>query len=779
MTSDALEPLETLDEVSGKPPESRISNARAVRQRISEMRDGESTRNWRRSRVAGLLDGNPPYSKKEMERLGRKNDANINLRTGEGAVASSKTPYYDLVFEGDGFIRVETDWGDDPTLWREWSNTMSEGITYLLDEWDGFDGNMQLKQWQFVVHGVGLPLFPDPLTFKFESISNGQFLVPDDAKADVDCLDECAIPRKYYPTELYDLIKSDSAAESRGWNIPKARNAIINAAPVDFRRTNGSNWEAYQDAIRTGDVAWSNKSNQIAVVDHFIKEFDGKITHTILLDDDDINVPNKVKMPANDNGFLFKRLRRFDSFNQIICPFFYDVTGEGMWHGVKGLGPKIYDYCQLENRLSCKTIDQAMLGLVIVPKNADDWQEIETISATGVTVFPPGSEFAQTKIADNLEGPLMVQRDLQNKLQSNTGEYRQRVSDENQENTLGQAQINLQQQAILSKGAINRYYKALDRLYREMVRRILNPKLTKSDPGGKEVFEFKEWCKERGVPDECFKMDNICRIRAVRAAGYGSPAMRQMMGQQLYALIPQMNERSRNTALRYIVSAVGFGQDHVDEFFPKLDEPQLPGSQEQQATDENNALRKMGGETKVIYLDNHLIHFDIAFSDMAQHIQELQQGQAQPMEVLVHLVQGGVHTKAHLNGMANDPTRKGQFEQRQAAWLSMSKVAQQLQQQLQEAAKAEAQANPPQPQIDPEAVAAVAKVHGELQLKQMKMQGDMQLKAEKQQVQQHLQDLKTAHDMRLQTMKAAQDAALTRNAAIEESQNRKIEAVAA
>ena len=68
MTSDTLEPLETLDEKSGKPPESRISNARAVRQRISEMRDGESTRNWRRSKIAGLLDDMPA---KSLERLDR------------------------------------------------------------------------------------------------------------------------------------------------------------------------------------------------------------------------------------------------------------------------------------------------------------------------------------------------------------------------------------------------------------------------------------------------------------------------------------------------------------------------------------------------------------------------------------------------------------------------------------------------------------------------------------------------------------------------------------
>lgn len=760
MLADVLDPLETIDEKTGKPPETRVRSVRGVRQRISEMRDAERTRSWRRAKVNGLLDGNPPYSKQKLRDLGRGEDANINLRTGEGTVDAAKTPYYDLwTSDVDRMINVDTDWGDDPQKWYEWSETISNGLHRLFDEkWDGMDNNMQRKQWQMCVHGIGIAMFEDTMDWRWKSRMVGDVLVKDDAEADIDLLDECAIPRTWLPTQLYQLIKNPKSA--KGWNIELARKAIMNAAPRDFRSANQNNWEAYQDAIRTGDVSWNNKSNRIMIVDYLVKEFDGSITHTIVLDD---GTPQTQTLPSKDD-FLFQKIGRFESFSQVLCPFFFDVVGSGLWHGVKGLGPKIYDFCQLENRLTGKTIDQAMLGLVVVPKTADDWQTMETISAAGVTIFKPGTEFQQTKIADNLEGPTMVMRELQNMRQSNTGQYQQRVAAENQEPTLGQAQINAQQQAMLGKGSINRYYRSLDRLAREMVRRVFNPKLSKSDPGGKEAFEFREWCMDQGVPPECLKMENICRIKWMRSIGYGSPVMRELISNKLLSLVPTMDPRSARNALRTSL-ATYVGQDHVDRFFPPFDSTQTPGQQEQEATDENNALKMPGGETQIAYTDNHIVHFDKHFASAANTVQMLQGGQMDPMKALIHLHQSGVHMGAHLKGMRNDPTLKAQFAQRQQAWLQLSKVADQLQQQLEEHFQNQQAQGPPQPQVDPEALASIMKVQGDLKLKQMKAQGDMALKADKQQFTKRLKDLETAHKLRLSNVTALADATQPNGAA--------------
>ena len=89
---------------------------------------------------------------------------------------------------------------------------------------------------------------------------------------------------------------------------------------------------------------WNGKKMRIPLADYLVKEFDGKITHVIMLDDGRISDARNLEDQDND-GMLFKKVGRYDDFTQVICPFFFDI-GTGEWHSIKGLGPKIFDFCQ-------------------------------------------------------------------------------------------------------------------------------------------------------------------------------------------------------------------------------------------------------------------------------------------------------------------------------------------------------------------------------------------------------------------------------------------------
>lgn len=749
-----MDPLETLDEKSLEAPKSRVKTVESARERVGELRRAEETRSMRRAKVKGLLNGNQPYSAQKMRDLGRAGDANINLRTGEGTVDAAKTPYYDLVFESQRFANIESDYGDDPQRWYEWGETISNGFHRLLDEWDAFDTQMQLKQWQMCVHGIGLSMFENMRDWRWKSRPIGDVLVKDDAEANIDELDECAIPRSYLPTRLFKLIEKEEAAKANKWKREAVKRAIIAAAPAGMREKYGHDWESYEDSLRCGDISWGNKSNRIKVVDYLLEEFDGTITRAMLLDEG--GVPSSTEGFQKDD-FLLHKQKYADSFSQILCPFFFDVVDAGLWHGVKGMGPKIHDFCDLENRMTGRLIDQAMAGVFVGAESADALQKMQLVPHGAVTVVPPGISFPNARIADNMQGQLAMKRDLQNTLQSNTGQYRQRVSDENQEPTLGQANLNAQQQAILGKGAVNRYYRSLDRLYKEMLRRALNRKLTKTDPGGKQALEFQEWCLMKGVPEEALEMKNICKVKAVRSVGSGSPAMRQIIGQMLMQMLPMMNEIGAHAAKRQILAP--YVGTHVDTFFPPIEQADVPDDNAWAATMENNELRKQGGEVLVTPKQNHVIHFTIHFGSAMEHVQELQAG-ANPIEVLVHLHNAGPHMKEHLDAMSGDVTRKEQLAQMGGAWMQLSKMTDQLQQQVEEAAKAEAaNQEAQQPQVDPKALAALMKVRGELELKGMKLQGEMALKAEKQAVTLKLKDIAQAHGQRLKNRDAMAAAA--------------------
>jgi hypothetical protein len=211
-------------------------------------------------------------------------------------------------------------------------------------------------------------------------------------------------------------------------------------------------------------------------------------------------------------------------------------------------------------------------------------------------------------------------------------------------------------------------------------------------------------------------------------------------------MIPMLDEDGRRVVMRQRVAFL-YGQQMVDSIVKPADQVQQPDDNASLATLENNALRMPGGQVLITPTQNHVIHFGYHANDLAQHFQQLQGGQADPQQVLVHAHQAGPHMAQHLQAVQGDPTRKDQVEQMDKAMMNLSKMTDQLGQQVDAAMKARKRNAQPQP--DPALVAAMAKVQGELQIKQTKMQGDMHLKAVKQQQQMALKDIGQAHDMRL------------------------------
>lgn len=764
-------------------PESRIGSAMDARSIIAVLQRAEETRSRRRASINGLLNGNRPWSQQLLINKGQGERTNLNLREAEGFVAAAKTPYYDLVFEVDRFAQFTLDYGDDPTRREEWSDKIAERYHYTLDGWDGMDAVFQRSQYQMVVHGAGPMVWRNARDWRSESRMAGQILVPDDASADVEEWETAAIPRSYLPSDLWDEIKDEGVATAAKWNVPAVKRAIMGAAPEDVQKRYGQAWEFYEGEIRKGAAGWNNKSKRIFVVDLFQKEFGGKVSHFIVLESEIATAPTvqnttdpvsaKATAGEEDVGFLYRKIGRFECFTQIVNGFLYDVGPDGQWHSVKGAGPKFFDYCEVSNRLTCRGVDGviAQSGLTLQAEDSNALQETAITQIASGVVIHPKYKVHQGRLASDFQPLLLMKRDLQNTLQSNTGQYRQRVSDENHEPTLGQAQMNASQQAILGKGDVNRYYRSLDRWHRETVRRLLpmGKKLYESrknaapsddskeerglDIGERLALEFYRGCIEDGVPEEALKFENICRIKATRSIGYGSQQMRIMISEKLLTGVPMMNERSRNTAQRMWASSLG-GQTVADLLFPRYDTPQIVDSHMSLAQLENNFLRMPGGKVMIDPSQDHVIHFDSHLKDVATHAAEVKAGQGDPMSLMVHLEQGGPHMHEHLFAIMGDPTRKAQVQEMQKAWLAMSKMADQLKQQLEAAAAAKA-ANQPEQAPDPALIGELAKVHAMAGVQREKMILDSQRKDQKQAADLHRKDLQAAHGMRTENLKLA------------------------
>lgn len=785
-----MDPVQTISSTDeGKTftvPESRIGNAGDARNIVGTLLQAEDTRSRRRAKINGLLNGNRPWSQQMLINKGRGDSANFSQREAEGFVAAAKTPYYDLFREVDRYAQFTLDYGEDLTRLEEWADKIATRYHYTLDDWDGLEMAIQRSQYQMVLHGAGPMVWTNDRDWRSESRMAGQILLPDDASADVEEWETAAIPRSYLPSDLWKLIQNEGAATAAKWNVPEVKKAIMDAAPGDMQKVGARSWEYYEGEIRKGSAGFDNRSKRIFVVDLFQKEFTGKISHFIILQSGAVDAATAGgqkseiggrKDGEEEIGFLYRKIGRFESFSQIVQPFLYDVGPDGQWHSVKGAGPKIFDFCSVSDRLNCRTIDGAMMasGLIVQAETADALQESAiTPIANGVALHPK-YKLHKKEMAGDLQSPLLVKRHQEETLAKNTGQYRASYAGDKHAPTLGQEQLALSQQAVLNKGDVNRYYRSLDRWHRETFRRMLamGKRLYKSrkktapgadddesglTPSEQAALDFyRSLVETDGVPEEVLEFKNFCRIKATRSIGYGSQQMRLMIGQELVKLLPTMNERARNVALRMMSSALG-GQPLADILYPRYDQPQINDDHMALATMENNALRTPGGQVMWTPKQENVIHFQLHLADVAEHAEAVKAGADTPETLMVHLDQAGPHMHEHLFAMLGDPTRKAQLAEMQKQWLGLSKLADQLKQQLEEAAAAQAAEQPAQAP-DPELIAALAKVQGELEIKRTKTMGDLQLKAQKQAAQLHLNDLKAAHGIRLDNRVALATAA--------------------
>jgi hypothetical protein len=813
--------LATLDPQTGERPSSRIGNARNARSLIQRLKNEDQTRMFRYSNLQGLLDGNPPWTHQRLVDIGQGHRANFNLRESEGIVEAAKTPYYDLVFEVPYFADVQfsVDGVNSSTI-DQWGDIFTEEYTEVLSAWDGFDHEMQLHQWQMIVNGVGPIFWPHYIGWHSEAVKCRKVLVPMETKANVEGLELCAVLHSYRADELEDFIRKGGTylPDGEGWNIPLCKQAIIDSALQEMRSAWGmENYDLYQRAIRTGDIFYGiHRSDRIYVASIFVKEFGGKVSHYMITDSYAPGQGPAYDSPEEESGYLFKRRNKFDSFAQVLCPFFFDSGPDGTWHAVKGLGPKIYDFCDISNRTFCQMLDGAVIGsgITLETNDANVIEETQIALVGGASVVSPGYKVVQTRIAEALEGAMAMRRELHGTLQANTGSYRQRTDEARPEPTLGQAELVYQQQGTLTKGATNRYYNNLDKWHRETIRRLLDKAQSKSVPGGQEALDFLERCVARGIPEEVLVFRNIKKVVATRSLGYGSPQLRDSTTRELIAMIPYMDEVSRNHALRARASSLpGVGMHSVDSFFPPIERSGVPNAHAALAVLENNALRAPGGKALVEPLQNHSIHFDTHMQDVMQHVQggagpgaptppgaPMQppqpmlppvspatapanafasplmpppptppapspnggQGPGDPLSKLIHMEQAGPHMFQHLQALKGDPTREREVKQKQVQLDQLGKMSDQLHQQLTESMQAAASANgqqdqapPQQPPSDGDIIPKMAKVSGDLQLKASKMQGDMALKVRKQAHSEQLSDKKVASGITRENAKTA------------------------
>jgi hypothetical protein len=638
--------LANIDYKGDVPKGSRLTDVYAAWALWTAAWQADRSNAYNRARVQEMLDGMPPYEQSELDNLGQGQRTNLNLLEGAARIEAALGPYNDLTSSVDYIAQIETNEGD-PQRQVEWNQIMSEEFDRLLRGWPRFEFNNQSLAREFVVHGLGIVYFEDDFDWRWKVCGLADFILPRNTPANEEDIDYAVARRRYTTTQLYNFIKDPEFAELNGWNIEETKKAIYwatssrNSAPTSWE------WEELEREIKQNDVYFGRvRAKEIWVLHFWVREFDGTISHFLTLEN------------GLNQDFLFKRVGRFKSIKNCLHIFTYGI-GNGYYHSIRGLGYKIFPQVQVSNQLRCAVIDATFFsaGPVIQPEDSTALDELSFSYMGPFTLVPPNIKFVDLKhqnISDNI---LPIVRDLSMQIENNTGSYQVRQAPEQvqgqKEKTRFQVQAELQKESTLSTSAMNLFYIPWDRVLAEAFRRVSSNQLSQLDPGGKEAFEFRKRCLNRRVPMKA--MQNIKRIRAVRAVGYGSASARLLALDQIASVAPQFDEIGRRNAIRDRVAAyVGYAQ--ADRYVPPIAQSGRQ-PQDQKDAELENAIMLLGQPVPVNPTDVPRVHITVHFQAMHQVIAGIKGAQIPPMQGSAQLHNLLNHTTQHVQQMAQDPTR--------------------------------------------------------------------------------------------------------------------------
>ena len=696
-----------------------------------------------RAEVKGLFDGNPPFRNSDLKKAGLSHLHNFSSRVPEAMLNTALTQFYDAVFESPSFASVYCDYSDSKDLRQEHGEIITECFQKINEEDPDLSYMFQASQYPMLLLGSGPVMWEDEFDYRAKSVK--ELYVPNDTRSNVNEWNLCIVRIDYGVEDLADKITNEKGASGRGWNVKAVQEAILQATPKDVFGNHERSWERWQDQCRRNELYYSYVCEAIKVAHIFYRErrngeSEPPISHCAVTYDQ--SVPGK---------FLFRKLKRFQNWRQVICPMYYDV-GDGTHHSVKGMGVKAFALLSATNRLMCHMFDAAYANSSIMLQALTEASR-EQLQVTPLGPFmtlPPNWNVVQPQIASRLEEAMAVKTDGMNTVTANLSLYRQNMNrQKGNPITAREVEYRAENENVIGRAQLIRYFDQLDEFWAERYRRLANPAYAANLDGGTAAEKFRKMLKEKKVPKEAIQ--NV-RVRATRTIGYGSPDARLQALMRMMARLPLYTETGRTKILEDLTAA-DVGHALMRRYIPEQEKP--PGEDLVIATLQVSAAKD--GVPPVVTGDqNHIVFATVFLKACDDAAGSLQMG-ANPTEVYALIDILGPAIVQHVEALKADPTRKSEVQQLEQQWKQLAQVHDQLgqqlqkmQQQQQEGQQQMAQAQAIQQGQDPEIQLAAAESSAKMRLKTAEKMQAMKLKDAQTRQKMAIADVTTATKIRNQ-----------------------------
>lgn len=624
-----------------------ISNASQALQIARKLIDNDRDRDIRRARVLSAFNGTAPYSQSELIAKAQGYRYNVSFGFMEGAIGRAVVPYNEITINIADLTEIKANLPDNKL------KIIQNEFGKIMDKWGKWSKFISRLNQDLVINGYNTAIFPsdyDPFPI---FIAQKDGFVDEGTPNDVNDLEVFVWRKSYMLHELYAKISDEDTATKAGWNVPNVKDALSSAMPADLysqSNTTSGMWTAVESAIRGGSL-WASivGAKMVNALHVFAANLDGKVTHYIVLDDVAVGETRHDMENSKDGPELFKKEARFDSMRDFLVYFDLE-TGDGTWHGSKGVGQRVFNTHQANDKMINSALDTTFTaGLVMLQPGDQVQQEEMSLTVLGpFAVIPNGISIAPQTLP-NVAGTFFQMQALL------SGTSEQRVGDvvpnsqsliNQQSKTATEAKISAGRQELITKGNLKRYIDPISQVISIIVRRLL-----KDNSPNSYAKEFQAELKRQGLTS-----DDLKEIRGARNTG----KIEDILG--------------NTAAATQIIFAEFRGDPEVDQFMLKskriasvLDadaaEELLISDKDQTKQIESARQQELellaiqaGMKVPVSPRDNHEIHLQVLLQDIGTKVQ----GQAQNFtpEIIPLLKAEVEHGADHIRYLKSDKSKK-------------------------------------------------------------------------------------------------------------------------
>lgn len=722
--------LGSLDD-KGKPVETRLKDVKSALAIFATLRGADEKSAVNRARIDAMFDGAAPYNASNLAISGQGLKTNLNFGDAQRLLDISLSAYVDLYSSLERLVEVKGTQGQASEV-QPAEEIVAEELTHLMRGWPEFHSAYLRLCTTFIKHGVAVAYFDSPDDWRFRVGGFTDILIPRQTPSSEEAIDVAIGRRNYLLHELHGYIKNPAAAKKVGWNVEEVKRVIKKNVRTN-QRTEYDNYETIQAEMKNNDLHMGVQNPSVSVLHFWVKEMDGSVSHYICAED-------------TPKDFLYKKVSRYAKAEQAYVMFTYGVGSNGTYHSIRGLGQRIFSHVQTSNRLRCQQIDGAMLAsaVMIQPENQRSLDELQFTYYGAYAVMSPNVKIVEKAIPNLGTAVQPALQDLTQQLQLNTDTVstygpQQGSPYRNQMQVVADMDVSTR----LSGASLNLFYASWNRLLREVVRRVVSTK--KPDTA---IKDFYDRCEARGIPKDFIKTLDVDRTKAVRSIGNGSHANRMVALRELQGISGQFDDVGRRNLTRDIVST-RVGHDLADRYVPAEVEKR-PTVDLKIAYFENQQLMA-GQPVPVVGNELHGTHLEVHVPALNQLIEQLNVGEADPMQALPILQAFYEHISQTVQLAAGDPALEslvGQTKQvlqfAEEAINNTMKAAQKLQRDQAQMAEEQGGGEPEQGQVD----ARMADHQVKMQIAQEKAELDMALKQKKHDQEMAIRDAKAALEFR-------------------------------